>query len=197
MATYQDTLSTIKSIIKLSEKSTKFSETGMKCMNCCHYINSYYHHRQCMTVNMYDTKIQTLDENFKNMMTYGLGGCIAGFAVYKENDNIKIWMSHHPDKMIFKINLFKLLSKHKDNIIRVAIRGEGHYVKNKHNDMFHEEAKDNAEFIELLDFFSCSYTIEPYLQSSDSSTSVFIKFDDGELYYTNTFGKYEKINLFE
>ena len=37
-----------------------------------------------MTVNMYETKIQTLDENFKNMMTYGLNGCTAGFVVYKE-----------------------------------------------------------------------------------------------------------------
>ena len=27
-------------------KKEKFSETGMKCMNCCHYINSYYHHQQ-------------------------------------------------------------------------------------------------------------------------------------------------------
>ena len=71
-------------------------------MNCCHYINSYYHHRQCMTVNMYETKIQTLDENFKNMMTYGLNGCTAGFVVYKEEENIKIWMCHHPDKMRFK-----------------------------------------------------------------------------------------------
>ena len=197
MATYQDTLSTLQSLMDLSAKSTKYSDTGMKCMNCRHYINSYYHSQNCMTVNMFETKTQLLDLNFKNMMTYGLGGCIAGFVVYKENDNIKIWMSHHPDKMIFKINLFKLLSKHTENIIRVVIRCEGHYVKNKHNDMYHEEAKDNNEFIEILDFFSCCYSIEPYLESSKSSTSVFIKFDDGKLYYTNTFGNYEKINLFD
>ena len=178
-------------------KKEKFSETGMKCMNCCHYINSYYHHQQCMTVNMYETKIQTLDENFKNMMTYGLNGCTAGFVVYKEEENIKIWMCHHPDKMRFKIEMFKILSKHLDNIIRVMVRSEGEYVKNEGDKYFKEQAIDNDMYVELLDFFKCPYSLEPYISGYEKSQSFYIKYKDNNLYYTDCYGNYEKINLFE
>ena len=178
-------------------KKKIFSETGMKCDNCQHYINSYYHYQQCMTVNMYETKIQTLDENFKNMMTYGLNGCTAGFVVYKEDDLIKIWMCHHPDKMRFKIEMFKILSTHVNNIIRVMIRSQGEYVKNECDQYFKEKAIDNDMYIELLDFFQCAYSIEPYILGQEKSQSFYIKYENNNLYYTDCYGKYEKINLFE
>jgi hypothetical protein len=176
-------------------KNEKFSDTGMKCLNCKNYINSFYHSRQCMTVNMYETKIQTLDENFKNMMTYGLNGCTAGFVIYKEDDKIKIWMCHHPDKMRFKIELFKILSENKDNIIRVMVRSQGEYIKKEEDEYFREHVIDNNTYVELLDFFQCAYSVEPYIFDHDESQSFYIKYENNNLYYTDCYGEYEKINL--
>ena len=176
-------------------KNDKFSNTGMKCHNCHNYINSYHHSQNCMIVNMYETKIQTIDVNFKNMMTYGLGGCTAGFVVYKEEDNIMIWMCHHPDKMRFKIEMFKILSTHTNNIIRVMIRSKGEYVKNEGDKYFKEKVIDNDMYVELLDFFKCPYSLEPYFDCQKESQSFYIKYENNNLYYTNTFGNYEKINL--
>lgn len=172
-----------------------YSNTGMKCLNCKNYINSFYHSRQCMTINMYDTKIQTLDLNFKNMMTYGLDGCTAGFVVYNQDDSVKIWMCHHPDKIRFRIELFKLLSQNKDNIIRVMIRSEGEYIKKEENEYFREQVIDYNTYVELLDFFQCTYSIEPYTNSNEYSQSFYIKYENNNLYYTDCNGVYEKINL--
>lgn len=184
-----------KEFLNDMSKPKKFSNTGMICMNCCKTINSKYHYDNCMTVNMFETQDEILDDNFKNMMTYGLGGCTAGFVVYKENDTIRVWMSHHPDSMIFKLSLFKLLLKNKDNIIRVVVRGNGSYVKNQHNEYFHDEMDDNDKYMEMLEMFSCAYSLEPYFPLNHESTFICVKYKDGNLFYTDTLGNFEKISL--
>jgi len=187
--------SDIENKFKNYMQNKNFSDTGMKCLNCSHYINSFYHFKQCLTVNMYDKKIQTIDDNFKNMMTYGICGCTAGFIVYKEDNNIKIWMYHHPDNTRFKIELFKNLCENKNNIIRVMIRAKGECIKNKDDEYYKEQVIDNNMYIELLNCFQCVYSIEPYIDSNEYSKSFYIKYENNNLYYTDCYGKYEKINL--
>lgn len=171
-----------------------FSETGMKCRNCKHYINSYYHHKNCNTVNMYDFKDEIIDSNFKNMMTHGLNGCVSGFIIYNDNNKTKIWFGHDPDKMKFQLELIKKLSNFKKSIKFVYIRGEGEYFKNPGDKYFKEKCIDYNEYYKVLRLFDCKYLIEPYIDTSNNfETSIYVKQEDGKLYYTNYFGNYLKV----
>ena len=77
------------------------------------------------------------------------------------------------------------------------VRSEGEYVKNEGDKYFKEQAIDNDMYVELLDFFKCPYSLEPYIDGYEKSQSFYIKYKDNNLYYTDCYSNYEKINLFE
>lgn len=175
------------------EFTQEYSNSGMLCLNCNNLINTREHNTQCMTVMMYENKEQVIDNNFKNMMTFGLNGCYACFVVYKVNNDYKVWMFHHPDKKLFCLYLIRKLRQNKDNVIFVLIRNQGEYIKNEGDEYFHEEGKDNNELIELLELFNFSYLIEPYFQSSEYSQSIYVKYSNNKLSYLDNHGKVQDI----
>ena len=76
-------------------------DKSIECYTCGSTIISKNHSDNCETVQMYQILEETLSDNFKPMMTYGLGGCHA-FIMINKNTKHLIFI-HHPFFEMIKI----------------------------------------------------------------------------------------------
>lgn len=150
------------------------------------------------SIKINDVQTYTLDNNFKNnfknIFIKITENSYVGLVVYKWEDKYKIWISYQPN-FIFKINLINMLSEQKNNIIHVVIRGQSELVRNPLDKKYYDEIVEKYNFIDLLDSFLCSYSLEPYVKHRKTSGILNIKYEDDNLYYTDLNGNYQKIKL--
>jgi len=172
----------------------------MICDSCYNSITSEKHHSSCVNIQMWQIKEQNIEPTipFKTMMTFGLGGCTAIIiALFDKitNKPIKVIFGHHPDKEdVF--NWFTSNYSSEYNIVTV-IKSPGDYVKV--DSKWIMEATDKLYWEEKIIKSTSKLIIEPYsldmmVNESNFRSSLYCKYIDGILKYSNEYGVFKSIN---
>ena len=174
------------------------------CLNCSYPITSEIHFEKCITVSMWEFKTQEVNEEFKPMMTYGLGGCTAGLVAIKDDVFLNILLVHDPSENIVKQKIQAYLGKYNDTeyesfvIIRTPEENikndEGKYITVPKNNTYWETFLTNSDIIRI----KCTYCIEPYSFNSHDGFSNYhktlhCKIEGDELQYSTIYGSWKNI----
>ena len=175
------------------------------CLNCSYPITSEIHSEKCITVRMWGFKTQEVNEEFKPMMTYGLGGCTAGLVAIKDDVFLNILLVHDPSEDIVKQRIQAYLGKYNDTeyesfvIIRTPEENikndEGKYIIVPKNNTYWETFLTNSDIIRI----KCTYCIEPYSLTSryggfsSYHTTLHCKIEGDELQYSTIYGSWKNI----
>ena len=169
------------------------------CLICHQPITSSLHSDTCLTVSMWESNQQHVDEKFKPMMTFGLRGCTAGLVAIKEDDLfINVFLIHHPSKDIVKQKLENYLRTYIDTKYSsfVIIRCPGEWNKND-SQKYNIIPKDIIYWETFLGNNDCIFCIEPYSESEcgfeSYNKTLHCKMVNDELHYTNTSGEWKSI----
>lgn len=176
---------------------------ALKCDNCFYPINHKEHYDKCLPIMMWGNHTQLVNDNFKQMMTFGLGGCTSIVMVFfdkNKNKPVKVFFGHHPSKDII-IKWYEKNYTTKFNIV-VIIKASGEYTKSEEDEYDKLKVYDSKFWHQIIKS-NCKLILEPYTekQSNDNefNSTLYIKkgynFDiNYELLYTNNYGK--RIPLF-
>jgi hypothetical protein len=174
---------------------TDTQDNSMICASCYSTILSKTHADKCNTISMYQIKESVLDDNFKPMMTYGLGGCIAIIMINKNNK--KIIFAHHPDYQMIKqffINNYNC----SDEFI-VILKTAGSYEKEPVENLW--KLKSINESNEQTDFNkpNVKLNIVPYnlnhMIGDVHNSSLYCKYLNSKFMYTDSIGVNNYIDL--
>ncbi len=174
---------------------SNISDKSMVCEACCSTILSNKHADKCCTINMYQIKESILDNNFKPMMTYGLGSCTAFIMINKNTK--KIIFAHHPDYQIIKL-FFNINYNSSDNFICI-LKVPGSYVKEIGEDFW--KLKSINESVQKKDFSkpNVEQNIVPYCLSNQFNdrynSTLYCKYSNNKFTYTDSNGRYNHIDL--
>ena len=175
--------------------SIKVLESPMICNSCGSTIISKHHKENCNTVLMYQIHEETLNKNFKPIMTYGLGGCHA-FIMINKNTNHFIFI-HHPFFETIKI-IFNMNYNVSDNFV-IILKTPGTYIKEETEKYW--KLKSTNELKQKCDFEkqNVKLNIVPYnLNQSirdDHNSTLYCRYKDNIFSYTDSLGVFNDINL--
>jgi hypothetical protein len=153
------------------------------------------HSDNCDTVQMYQILEETLTDNFKPMMTYGLGGCHA-FIMINKNTKHLIFI-HHPFFEMIKI-IFKMNYNVTDNFV-VILKTPGTYVKEEGDKYWKMKSQDEFNQRKFLERSNVQINIVPYnLKESEGdifNSTLYCRYKDKQFEYTDSNGTINYINL--
>lgn len=174
--------------------SIAFSKSGkaMTCHNCGIEITHFTHQLNCKTVEMNQQTVQYYNKQFKNMMTFGLGGCYAALIVFKKEGKVShVYMSHFSYLEYFISFIDLHLEKYSNYEPFVYLRVPGEYNFNTKN------YEPNKEFMTAIETLNCNPVIEGYslCPSWDDiySTNLYCRKIYNKLYYFDVYGTIIKI----
>ena len=169
------------------------TDKSIHCYTCGSTIMSKYHSENCNTVSMYQILEEPLNDNFKPIMTYGLGGCHA-FIMINKNTKHLIFI-HHPFFEMIKI-IFNMNYNVTDNFI-VILKTPGTYVKeDKYWELKSENEIKQRKFLERS---NAEVNIVPYnLNQSEGdifNSTLYCNYKDKQFEYTDSQGSINYISL--
>ena len=171
---------------------------AMICDNCLNPINNKEHYDKCSPIMMWESRVQLVDNNFKQMMTFGLGACTSIVMVFfdkNKNIPVKIFFGRHPSKNTI-INWYEKNYTTKYNIVTI-IKSSGEYIKREEGEYFKLEINKSEFWEQKLIKSNCKLILEPYAKSYSNdnkfNSSLYIKKGDNfdinhELLYTDNYG---------
>ena len=132
---------------------------AMTCHNCGVEITHFTHQLNCKTVEMNQQMVQYYNKQFKNMMTFGLGGCYAALIVFKKEGKVShVYMSHFPylDYFINFIDLHLKKFNDYEHFVYLRVPGEFSFNTTKY--------EPNKEVMNAVDTLNCNPKIEGFIQ---------------------------------
>jgi hypothetical protein len=174
--------------------SIKVLESPMICNSCGSTIISKHHAENCNTIKMYQILEETLTDNFKPMMTYGLGGCHA-FIMINKNTKHMIFI-HHPFFEMIKI-IYNMNYNPTDNFV-VILKTPGTYVKesDKNWKMKSENESNQRQFLER---YNVTVNFVPYNLSHVScdifNSTFYCNYKNKKFEYIDSYGTINYVDL--
>lgn len=183
-------------LFKLDENEKR--STAIQCLNCYYPITHCKHLQTCITVGMWQFKIQQISlDKFKPMMTYGLNGCTAVLgAQFNKNNGVfsSILLVHDPSKDIVRNKIQSYLYMYNEAeyvsfiIIRTPIEYDDKYIEITENESYWEG---------FLKFKKTLYSIEPYDRTlslyNNYNNTLHCNMKGGKLQYSTTDGLWQNI----
>jgi hypothetical protein len=170
----------------------------LECQLCHRSILSKEHAERCNTVSMWQTKEFIIDETFKPIMTYGLGGCTAFMMVFYDK------ITNKPYKVVFSRDpsieeILKVFTRYysTEYNIAIVIKSPSHYeyVDKKYIKIADDEyfwlsniKQDNCK----LFFEPYSTMINDYDDRYQSESSIYLRMCS-DLQYSDAYGLYHSI----
>jgi hypothetical protein len=170
-------------------------DKSIECYTCGSTIISKNHSDNCETVQMYQILEETLSDNFKPMMTYGLGGCHA-FIMINKNTKHLIFI-HHPFFEMIKI-IFNMYYNITDNFV-VILKTPGTYVKEEDDKYWKMKSENEFDQNKFLGRSNVEVNIVPYSLSQSSgdifNSTLYCNYKNKKFEYTDSQGNINYINL--
>ncbi len=171
------------------------TDKSIHCYTCGSTIMSKCHSENCDTVKMYQILEETLTDNFKPMMTYGLGGCHA-FIMINKNTKHLIFI-HHPFFEMIKI-IFNMNYNVTDNFI-VILKTPGIFVKDEGDKYWKIKSQDEFNQRKFLERSNVQINIVPYnLHQSEGdifNSTLYCNYKNKKFEYTDSQGNINYVNL--
>jgi len=133
-------------------------DNSIQCYTCGSTIMSEYHSEKCNTVKMYQILEEKLNDNFKPMMTYGLGGCHA-FIMINKNTKHLIFI-HHPFFEMIKI-IFNMYYNLSDNFI-IILKTPGTWFKEENDKNWKMKSENESIQRQFLERHNVTVNFVPY-----------------------------------
>lgn len=175
--------------------SIKVLESPMICNSCGSTIMSKHHKENCNTVLMYQIHEETLNENFKPIMTYGLGGCHA-FIMINKNTNHFIFI-HHPFFEMIKI-IYNMNYNPTDNFV-IILKTPGSYIKEEKEKYWKMKSNDDFNQRKFLERSNVEVYIVPYnlnqTEGNVFNSTFYCNYNNKNIEYKDSQGISNYINL--
>ena len=175
--------------------SIKVLESPMICNSCGSTIISKHHKENCNTVLMYQIHEETLNKNFKPIMTYGLGGCHA-FIMINKNTNHFIFI-HHPFFETIKI-IFNMNYNVSDNFV-IILKTPGTYIKEKTEKYWKMKSENDFKQRKFLEKSNVELNIVPYnlsqIEGDVYNSTLYCNYNNNKIEYKDSQGISNYINL--
>jgi hypothetical protein len=171
------------------------NDNSIECNTCGSTIMSNYHKENCNTVSMYQILEEPLNDNFKPMMTYGLGGCHA-FIMINKNTKQLIFI-HHPFFETIKI-IFNMNYNVSDKFV-IILKTPGIYVKEEDDKYWKMKSENEFKQKQFLERSNVEVNIVPYNLSQLSgdifNSTLYCNYKNKQFEYTDSQGIVNYINL--
>lgn len=175
--------------------SIKVLESPMICNSCGSTIISKHHKENCNTVLMYQIHEETLNKNFKPIMTYGLGGCHA-FIMINKNTNHFIFI-HHPFFETIKI-IFNMNYNVSDNFV-IILKTPGTYIKEETEKYWKMKSNNDFKQRKFLEKSNVELNIVPYnlsqIEGDVYNSTLYCNYNNNKIEYKDSQGISNYINL--
>lgn len=175
--------------------SIKVIESPMICNSCGSTIISKHHKENCNTVLMYQIHEETLNKNFKPIMTYGLGGCHA-FIMINKNTNHFIFI-HHPFFETIKI-IFNMNYNVSDNFV-IILKTPGTYIKEETEKYWKMKSENEFKQRKFLEKSNVELNIVPYnlsqIEGDVYNSTFYCNYNNNKIEYKDSQGISNYINL--
>jgi len=169
-------------------------DNSIQCNTCGSTVMSEYHEEKCNTVKMYQILEETLNDNFKPMMTYGLGGCHA-FIMINKNTKHLIFI-HHPFFEMIKI-IFNMYYNLSDNFT-IIFKTPGTWVKEEDDKHWKMKSENESIQREFLERHNVTVNFVPYSLSQSRedifNSTLYCNYKNKKFEYTDSQGS---INYFD
>ena len=170
-------------------------DSSMICNSCGSTVMSKQHKENCNTVLMYQIYEETLNKNFKPMMTYGLGGCHA-FIMINKNTNHFIFI-HHPFFEMIKI-IFNMNYNVSDNFV-IILKTPGTYIKEETEQYWKMKSENEFKQRKFLEKSNVELNIVPYnlsqIEGDVYNSTFYCNYNNNKIEYKDSQGISNYINL--
>lgn len=170
-------------------------DNSIQCNTCGSTIMSEYHKENCITVSMYQIYEEKLNDNFKPMMTYGLGGCHA-FIMINKNTKDFIFI-HHPFFEMIKI-IFNMNYNCTHNFV-IVLKTPGTYVKEESDKYWKMKSEKDYDQRKFLERSNVELNIIPYSLNQTNNdiynSTIYCNYKNNRFEYTDSQGITNYINL--
>jgi hypothetical protein len=170
-------------------------DNSIQCNTCGSTVMSKYHSEKCNTVKMYQILEETLNDNFKPMMTYGLGGCHA-FIMINKNTKHLIFI-HHPFFEMIKI-IFNMYYNLSDNFI-IILKTPGTWVKEEGDKYWKMKSENESIQRQFLERHNVTVNFVPYSLNQTSgdifNSTFYCDYKNKKFEYTDSQGSINYVDL--